>query len=91
MHRLPCAGHEDTETGLECGDDNGAPGTTRTYDPQLRKLMLYPTELRARWWFSYWKPEMGEVQSSKYGQGWRREWDSNPRYVAVHTLSKRAP
>ena len=25
----------------------GAPGTTRTYDPQLRKLMLYPTELRA--------------------------------------------
>ena len=25
----------------------GAPGTTRTYDLQLRKLMLYPTELRA--------------------------------------------
>ena len=24
--------------------------------------------------------------------GWRREWDSNPRYaVNVHTLSKRAP
>ena len=23
--------------------------------------------------------------------GWRREWDSNPRYVAAHTLSKRAP
>jgi hypothetical protein len=22
---------------------------------------------------------------------WRRGWDSNPRYVAVHTLSKRAP
>ncbi len=22
---------------------------------------------------------------------WRREWDSNPRYLAVHTLSKRAP
>ena len=48
LHRLPCAGHEDTGTGLECGDDHGAPGTTRTYDPQLRKLMLYPTELRAR-------------------------------------------
>ena len=26
----------------------GAPGTTRTYDPQVRSLMLYPTELRAR-------------------------------------------
>ncbi len=25
----------------------GAPGTTRTCDPQLRKLVLYPTELRA--------------------------------------------
>src|SRR5690554_5546527 len=22
---------------------------------------------------------------------WRREWDSNPRYLAIHTLSKRAP
>ena len=22
---------------------------------------------------------------------WRREWDSNPRYLLVHTLSKRAP
>lgn len=26
----------------------GAPGTTRTYDPRLRKPMLYPSELRAR-------------------------------------------
>ena len=25
----------------------GAPGRIRTYDPQLRKLMLYPTELQA--------------------------------------------
>src|SRR5881394_1222347 len=24
-------------------------------------------------------------------QRWRRGWDSNPRYVAVYTLSKRAP
>jgi hypothetical protein len=24
-------------------------------------------------------------------EDWRREWDSNPRYLAVHTLSKRAP
>ncbi len=27
---------------------DGALGTTRTCDPQLRKLMLYPTELRAQ-------------------------------------------
>ena len=27
---------------------NGAPGWNRTSDPQLRRLMLYPTELRAR-------------------------------------------
>src|SRR5271154_2289446 len=26
-----------------------------------------------------------------YGSLWRREWDSNPRYLAVNTLSKRAP
>ena len=26
----------------------GAPGWNRTNDPQLRRLMLYPTELRAR-------------------------------------------
>jgi hypothetical protein len=25
------------------------------------------------------------------GGVWRREWDSNPRYLAVNTLSKRAP
>ena len=28
-------------------EKNGAPGKTRTCDPQLRKLMLYPSELRA--------------------------------------------
>jgi hypothetical protein len=27
---------------------SGAPGWNRTSDPQLRRLMLYPTELRAR-------------------------------------------
>jgi hypothetical protein len=27
---------------------SGAPGGNRTPDPQLRRLMLYPTELRAR-------------------------------------------
>ena len=26
-----------------------------------------------------------------YKAYWRREWDSNPRYLAVNTLSKRAP
>jgi hypothetical protein len=27
---------------------DGAPGTIRTSDPQIRSLMLYPAELRAR-------------------------------------------
>lgn len=26
--------------------ENGAPGTIRTSDPQIRSLMLYPAELR---------------------------------------------
>lgn len=30
-------------------ESNGAPGTIRTSDPQIRSLMLYPAELRARW------------------------------------------
>ena len=30
------------------GKENGAPGTIRTSDPQIRSLMLYPAELRAR-------------------------------------------
>ena len=29
-------------------DETGAPGTIRTCDPQIRSLVLYPTELRAR-------------------------------------------
>ncbi|CUS32627.1 hypothetical protein COMA2_110010 [Candidatus Nitrospira nitrificans] len=29
------------------GWTSGAPGWNRTNDPQLRRLMLYPTELRA--------------------------------------------
>ena len=28
--------------------NNGAPGRIRTCDPKLRRLVLYPTELRAR-------------------------------------------
>ena len=91
MHRLLYAGHEDTRPSVEGGSVNGAPGTTRTCDPQLRKLMLYPTELRARGWFSLKIRKTGRLTLANAISGWRREWDSNPRYVAVHTLSKRAP
>src|SRR6187402_1362114 len=31
-----------------CPSENGAPGEIRTPDPQVRSLMLYPTELRAQ-------------------------------------------
>ncbi len=30
-----------------CHRKNGAPGGTRTHDPQIRNLVLYPAELRA--------------------------------------------
>jgi hypothetical protein len=33
---------------LKTKEKNGAPGTIRTSDPQIRSLMLYPAELRAR-------------------------------------------
>ena len=37
-------------TGLvfDFSEEIGAPGTIRTSDPQIRSLMLYPAELRAR-------------------------------------------
>ena len=33
---------------IEFYGENGAPGTIRTSDPQIRSLMLYPAELRVR-------------------------------------------
>ena len=33
---------------LRISEEFGAPGTIRTSDPQIRSLMLYPAELRAR-------------------------------------------
>src|SRR5436853_6969111 len=33
---------------VACSGVGGAPGTIRTSDPQIRSLMLYPAELRAR-------------------------------------------
>src|ERR671912_2044636 len=37
-----------SKTAEFCGFCNGAPGRIRTYDLKLRRLVLYPTELRAR-------------------------------------------
>jgi hypothetical protein len=33
---------------MRSNDIAGAPGTIRTSDPQIRSLVLYPAELRAR-------------------------------------------
>jgi hypothetical protein len=33
---------------MPINDVTGAPGTIRTSDPQIRSLVLYPAELRAR-------------------------------------------
>ena len=40
----------DTAGTAHLKEDSGAPGRTRTANPQLRRLMLYPIELRARVW-----------------------------------------
>jgi hypothetical protein len=37
-----------TGSGREALGTAGAPGRIRTCDPKLRRLVLYPTELRAR-------------------------------------------
>ena len=39
-------GHHPLFGCLENNEDFGAPDRSRTYDPQYRKLMLYPAELR---------------------------------------------
>ena len=41
--------------------ENGAPGTIRTSDPQIRSLMLYPAELRA----------LGEAAHKGQVQAWQ--------------------
>ncbi len=38
-----------------------------------------------------WPPRALTEKSLRRQTKWRREWDSNPRYLSVHTLSKRAP
>ena len=42
---------------------NGAPGRIRTCDPEIRNLVLYPAELRARW-ASYSKTRVAETGES---------------------------
>ena len=41
-------GSADEMTFVQAIDFNGAPGEIRTPDPQIRSLVLYPAELRAR-------------------------------------------
>ena len=44
----------------------------------------------ARSWHSVSLCDTPHSAVSGKSENWRREWDSNPRYVSVHTLSKRA-
>src|SRR5438270_142657 len=43
-----CGGTGTSAGSWEWKNASGRRGRTRTCDPQLRRLMLYPTELRAR-------------------------------------------
>jgi hypothetical protein len=52
---------------------NGDPGGSRTPNPQIRSLMLYPIELRGRW--SNSTTDSYDSASDKHqprGQDWRR-------------------
>ena len=62
----------------------GAPGRIRTSDPQVRSLVLYPAELRARG-RSGIVPNLRRLRQSNAGDAvwtwnWRRLRDSNPRW-----------
>ena len=52
-YKAPASSQDDAEEAAKPAtprrrkQSHGAPGTTRTCDPQFRKLVLYPTELRA--------------------------------------------
>ena len=46
------------------GGDDGTPGGTRTPDPQVRSLMLYPAELPARA-----KPQGTQMRAACRGRG----------------------
>jgi hypothetical protein len=53
--------------GLECPvlSRNGAPEEIRTPDPQIRSLVLYPAELRARFSLVHWA--LGSPDASEQG------------------------
>ena len=61
----------------------------------IRILPVAQREIdKAAEWYERERDGLGFTFLDRVDQGldqWRREWDSNPRYLAVHTLSKRAP
>ncbi len=50
--RGACVSTSECADGLP-SDSNGVPGEIRTHDLQLRRLTLYPAELRARPWIAF--------------------------------------
>lgn len=58
--------------GMLCVDGDGAPETIRTSDLQLRRLLLYPAELRARSVLSLaWRA--GFCEGAGFDRGWWAE------------------
>jgi hypothetical protein len=80
----------DSTTELQPPSETGLPDRIRTCDPQLRRLMLYPTELRAA------NPSEGKTRAGcldrfdfdafKFMRRTSRDWsgreDSNLRHLA---------
>src|SRR5579862_6993051 len=61
---------------------DGAPGEIRTPDPQVRSLVLYPTELRAR---------AVVTQSCQDKVAEREGFEPSIRLLALYSLSRGAP
>src|SRR5450755_4511749 len=60
---------------------NGAPGEIRTPDPQIRSLVLYPAELRARGFLI--DDQTRDVNSRLLAKNWRlRSLDHGPALAA---------
>ena len=77
----PCyMGPGERALASEATQADGAPGEIRTPDPQVRSLMLYPTELRARRTdlTDIDPPEANRSSGGPCGRGIATRWPSRP-------------
>jgi hypothetical protein len=81
---------------IDDGRLNGDPGRIRTCDPQLRRLLLYPAELRghclwSRWGFAAWNPPLRSHTISSRLSGKARWLHETRRSLGEHRTSQNKP